>query len=69
MPSELVADNTDRWSGTHLIDADLIPGVLLSNRRLARNRGSVCDIAPTILGEFGIETPREMTGKNLFADI
>ena len=68
MPSQLLVDNVDRWSGTHLISAELIPGVLLSNRKIATGHKTVCDIAPTILGEFGIEIPAEMTGRNLFRE-
>jgi len=68
MPRELVVDNDDRWSGTHLISADLIPGVFLSNRKVATESGSISDIAPTILGEFGIRTPATMSGRNLFTE-
>ncbi len=67
MPSQLLVDNTDRWSGTHLISADLIPGVFLSNRKVEKDHSSICDIAPTILAEFGIETPTEMNGGPLFS--
>lgn len=68
MPGELIVDNLDRWSGTHLIDAEKVPGVLLSNRPIASQRPSISDIAPTILGVFEIDTPAEMTGRNLFAE-
>lgn len=68
MPRELVVDNDDRWSGTHLISADLIPGVFLSNRKVVTETGSVSDIAPTILGEFGIGTPASMSGKSLLIE-
>ena len=68
MPGQLVVDNLDRWSGEHLIDAELVPGILLSNRTIAAERPSISDIAPTILGVFEIATPAEMTGRNLFAE-
>lgn len=68
MPGELVVDNLDRWSGTHLIDADIIPGVLLANRKIAVEQPSISDIAPTILAAFGISVPGDMTGRNLFAE-
>lgn len=68
MPREMVVDNDDRWSGTHLISADLIPGVFLSNRKVVGENGSIQDIAPTILSEFGIETPATMSGKSLFEE-
>jgi predicted AlkP superfamily phosphohydrolase/phosphomutase len=68
MPSELIVDNLDRWSGTHLISADLVPGVLLSNHKISTARPALADIAPTILSEFGIAIPAEMTGRSLFTE-
>jgi predicted AlkP superfamily phosphohydrolase/phosphomutase len=68
MPRELVVDNLDRWSGEHLISAELVPGILLSNRKIAVRRPSISDIAPTILGAFDIPTPADMTGHNLFEE-
>ena len=68
MPDDLLVDNLDRWSGTHLIAADLVPGVFLSNRKVTSDRPTIRDIAPTILREFGIAIPPEMTGQNLFTE-
>ena len=67
MPRTLIEDNLDRWSGTHLTSADVVPGVLVSNRELAAVDPTVSDIAPTILAEFGIGKPSHMTGRALFA--
>jgi bisphosphoglycerate-independent phosphoglycerate mutase (AlkP superfamily) len=64
---EIVEDNMDRWSGEHLIDPDLVPGVLVANRALTAPHPQICDVAPTILAEFGIKIPAQMTGQNLFA--
>ncbi len=66
MPREIVEDNMDRWSGTHLVAADLVPGILLANRELAVPDPTVSDVAPTILEEFGISCPAQMTGRPLF---
>jgi predicted AlkP superfamily phosphohydrolase/phosphomutase len=68
MPGDLLVDNLDRWSGEHLIAAELVPGMLLSNRPIVVDEPSISDVAPTILGVFGIPTPAEMTGRNLFAE-
>jgi len=57
----------DRWSGEHLIDPDLVPGVLVANRPVTAPRPQICDIAPTILAAFGIDKPSHMIGHNLFA--
>ena len=69
MPRKLIEDNLDRWSGTHLIDADRIPGVLLTNRKLAAADPRLTDIAPTILNAFGVAPPAHMTGRALFSKI
>lgn len=65
-PNEILRDNTQKWSGDHLIEADLVPGILLSNKKIAAERPTLRDLAPTILGEFGIEKQEGMTGNNIF---
>lgn len=67
LPHALITDNAERWSGTHLIDADRVPGVILSNRPITATRPTVCDVAPTILASFDIATPPAMTGRDLLA--
>ena len=67
MPRKLIEDNMDRWSGTHLIEADLVPGILFSNRKVVVKNPDLLDIAPSILGIFGIEKPTSMRGQSLFA--
>jgi predicted AlkP superfamily phosphohydrolase/phosphomutase len=67
MPQDLVVDNLDRWSGTHLISPDLVPGILFSNRPIMVEQPSVMDVAPTILGAFGLTIPHHMQGRNLLA--
>ncbi|MEE8484319.1 MAG: nucleotide pyrophosphatase, partial [Nitrospinota bacterium] len=56
-PRETIVDNLKKWSGDHLIDPELVPGIFLSNRKFADpkagNRGyALIDIAPTILSVF-----------------
>jgi predicted AlkP superfamily phosphohydrolase/phosphomutase len=67
IPPEIIEDNLDRWSGEHLIDPDLVPGVLVANRPVTAPQPQICDIAPTILAAFGIDKPSQMIGQNLFA--
>jgi predicted AlkP superfamily phosphohydrolase/phosphomutase len=66
MPRTLIEDNLDRWSGTHLTAPDVVPGVMVSNRKVVSENPSISDIAPTILKEFGLDVPNQMTGKPLF---
>ncbi len=63
IPPTLLEDNLDRWSGTHLIAHDLVPGILISNRRVTVDDPALTDMAPTILSLFGIATPATMTGR------
>ncbi len=68
MPFELFEDNLDRWSGDHCVAAHLVPGILVTNRKLRVEDPSLIDLAPTILVEFGVEPPPEMVGRSLFDD-
>ncbi len=62
-PPDVLEDNTNPWSGDHCMDYTLVPGVLLSNRKVVAETPALTDIAPTILSEFGINQPRDMMGR------
>ena len=62
-----IEDNLDRWSGDHCVAADLVPGILLTNRKITADRPELCDITATICGACGIDAMTGMTGRNLFA--
>jgi predicted AlkP superfamily phosphohydrolase/phosphomutase len=64
--SEVISLNIEPWSGDHCIDYTLVPGVLLSNKRIELASPSLTDIAPTILAEYGIAKPGEMVGQSVF---
>lgn len=66
VPSTLIDDNTEPWSGDHCMDHTLVPGVLLSNRRILDPQPSLLDIAPTVLLQFGVTPPAYMTGRDVF---
>lgn len=61
--TEVLEPNAEPWSGDHCIDYTLVPGVLLSNRRILVRAPALTDIAPTILAEFGITEPKDMVGR------
>ena len=65
-PPEEIEDNTNPWSGDHCMDYTLVPGVLLSNRKIAADAPALTDIAPTILAEFGIAKAKGMIGQSVF---
>ena len=52
VPAVEIEDNTKKWSGDHLIDPSLVPGILFSNKTLAAH-ASMYDLAPTILHAAG----------------
>jgi predicted AlkP superfamily phosphohydrolase/phosphomutase len=66
MPRDVIEDNLDRWSGTHLTAPEVVPGMFVSNRQVVIDNPSISDIAPTILREFGLEVPSQMTGRPMF---
>jgi predicted AlkP superfamily phosphohydrolase/phosphomutase len=66
MPKSLVVDNLDRWSGDHCVATDLVPGVILANKAIRKPNPTLRDLGPTILAEFGIETPASMKGRPIF---
>ena len=65
-PPDELEDNTNPWSGDHCMDYTLVPGVLLSNRKIAAQTPALTDIAPTILSEFGIARGKGMIGESVF---
>jgi predicted AlkP superfamily phosphohydrolase/phosphomutase len=65
-PPDIFEDNTNPWSGDHCIDYTQVPGVLLSNRKIAATAPALTDIAPTVFAEFGIAKPKGLTGHSVF---
>ena len=65
-PRAILEDNTDVWIGDHCINAEDVPGVLLSNRMLRTKRPSLRDLTVTILGMFGVGPGEGMKGRNVF---
>jgi predicted AlkP superfamily phosphohydrolase/phosphomutase len=67
VPAQVYVDNMLKWSGDHCMAADVVPGVVLTNRPFTQPDPTLMDMGPTILGLFGLEAPPEMTGRNLYA--
>ena len=66
-PADELEDNGNPWSGDHCMDYTLVPGVVLSNRKISATGPALTDIAPTILGEFGIAKTQGMIGQSIFS--
>ncbi|MFO7691550.1 MAG: alkaline phosphatase family protein [Vicinamibacterales bacterium] len=66
-PGDIVYPNTRKWSGDHCgFDYKTIPGLLITNRKLAVQDPRIIDIGPTVLKYFGVPIPKDMDGKPLF---
>lgn len=65
-PEELIVDNLDPWSGDHCMAMEIVPGVILSNRKITKDDPYLYDLAPTILSEFGIPKEEQMVGAPIF---
>lgn len=55
VPPGILSDNTSMWSGDHCMDHDVVPGVLLTNRKLRTRAPSLERLAGALLAEFGID--------------
>jgi predicted AlkP superfamily phosphohydrolase/phosphomutase len=65
VPEKQFEDNLKKWSGDHLIDPELVPGVLFMNRPFRGNRASLADLAPTILAALNAPKGEAMEGESL----
>jgi predicted AlkP superfamily phosphohydrolase/phosphomutase len=54
VPPYVMTDNASAWSGDHCMDPAVVPGILLTNRRLRSPAASLQHLAGAILAEFGI---------------
>ena len=65
-PEGIVRSNTDAWIGDHCINADAVPGVLLSKRAPRVIRPRLKDLTVTILKEFGVAPDVAMSGTPVY---
>jgi len=63
----VLEDNTSRWSGNHLIDPRLVPGVLLANARLVEGEHDLTDVTVSILDHYGLPPAPGMAGTSFLA--
>ncbi len=66
LTDQVLLDNDSAWSADHCADALEVPGVLFCNRPMRSAKPSLVDVAPSILGEFGLSAPSSMSGKSIF---
>jgi bisphosphoglycerate-independent phosphoglycerate mutase (AlkP superfamily) len=66
MDETVFSDNDSAWGADHCGDSTEVPGILFSNKPIAKEDPALIDLAPTILAQFGLDKPETMTGKNIF---
>ncbi len=54
-PFNLIDDNLKKWSGDHIVDPSIVPGIILTNFNIDRDNPDLRDIAPTVLKCFGLD--------------
>jgi predicted AlkP superfamily phosphohydrolase/phosphomutase len=67
VPRGLVEDNVKRWSGDHIVDPSLVPGILFMNRPFRAERPGLEDMAPTLLAALGVPAGAAMEGASLLS--
>jgi predicted AlkP superfamily phosphohydrolase/phosphomutase len=63
----VIEDNLSRWSGNHLMDPEVVPGVLVSSRKLPASGYALPDVTATLLAHYDVAFPDGMEGKDIFA--
>jgi predicted AlkP superfamily phosphohydrolase/phosphomutase len=64
-PKEVFEDNTQKWSGDHMSSPEVLPGIVLTNRKIAAEAPALFDLTATALAVFGVHKPKEMIGENI----
>ncbi|MBW1878923.1 MAG: hypothetical protein JRJ84_11215 [Deltaproteobacteria bacterium] len=59
----IIEDNTSRWSGNHLMSPDVVPGVLLTDRKIEGDGYDLTDLPVTLLAHYGLPPAEGMVGE------
>jgi len=65
-PKNFFSDNMGTWSGDHCMDPEIVPGILLSNKKIKASFPFIHDLTPSILAEYGIGPSSRMVGKTIW---
>jgi predicted AlkP superfamily phosphohydrolase/phosphomutase len=66
--ASVLEDNTSRWSGSHLMAPEVVPGILLVNRKLRGSGYDLTDVTATLLDHYGLPPAEGMVGRSIFAN-
>jgi predicted AlkP superfamily phosphohydrolase/phosphomutase len=64
--ADVIEDNTSRWSGNHLMDPEVVPGVILANRAIQGEGYNLVDVTATILAWYRVPPGDGMVGRSMF---
>jgi predicted AlkP superfamily phosphohydrolase/phosphomutase len=64
----VLEDNKSRWSGSHLMAPEVVPGILLVNRKLRGAGHDLTDVTATLLDHYGLPPAEGMVGRSIFAN-
>ena len=64
----VLEDNRSRWSGNHLMAPEVVPGILLVNRKLEGSGHDLTDVTATLLDHYGLPPSEGMVGRSIFAN-
>ncbi len=65
IPKVWLENNTKKWSGDHCMAPDIVPGILLMNRKVTRSQVYLHDLTATILAAFSIPPSAGMKGTSI----
>jgi len=63
--TEVLSDNDDLWSGSHLMAPEVVPGILLVNRKLPGAGHALPDLTVTLMQHFGLPAGEGMVGHSI----
>ena len=64
-PKAVFVDNHSPWSGDHCIDYRLVPGILVTNRRITSPTPSLADLTVSLLHEYGLSPRADLIGHDV----
>jgi predicted AlkP superfamily phosphohydrolase/phosphomutase len=63
--AEVLEDNLSPWSGSHLMAPEIVPGILLVNRKLPAAGHDLTDLTVTLMQHFGLPAGEGMVGRSI----
>ena len=64
----VLEDNLDRWSGNHLMAPEVVPGVLIVNRKVGMGEYELVDLTATLLDYYGLPLSEGMVGESILGN-